>query len=168
MATSGGFLLTDGDDERAVHCESSHRGPTRRCKAKNANAIPLEMSSPTFSAWVKQWHLFASLGIQCLPARAFAQRARDAGEGEVVQCRGAPGGHGNDVVHVEEGFLSRLRQPAILAAILRPLDDLAAGVGRDSHALRRGGCSTSLPGAAVTTIGLPNPPGLQPHASPRG
>ena len=58
---------------------------------------------------MEERQIFASGGVRCLPARAFAQRARDAGQREVVQCCHAADGHRNDVVHMEKGFLSRLR-----------------------------------------------------------
>ena len=57
---------------------------------------------------------------------------------------------------------------AVHATIIRPLDNLAARVGRDGHALNHARRSTSPTAAAVTTTSPPNPPGLQPHASPRG
>ena len=63
---------------------------------------------------------------------------------------------------------NREGERAVYTTKLRPPDSLAARIGRDGHALKRARSSTSPTAAAVTTTSPPNPPGLQPHASPRG
>jgi len=109
MAAADGLFPPNREGERAVHAQSGHRGATRRGEAKNANAIPAEMTAPYFAAWMEERQHFASGGVRCLLAGAFAQRARDASQREVVQGCHAADGHRNDMVHMEEGFLSRLR-----------------------------------------------------------
>src|ERR1035441_6176760 len=63
---------------------------------------------------------------------------------------------------------NREGERTVHATKLRPLDNLAARIGRDGHALKRARRSTSPTVAAVTTTSPPNPPGLQPHAFRRG
>src|ERR1035437_6439594 len=67
---------------------------------------------------------------------------------------------------VAEGFFpaNSEGERAVHATKLRPLDNLAARISRDVHALKRARRSTSPTAAALTTTSPPNPPGLQPHA----
>jgi hypothetical protein len=53
---------------------------------------------------------------------------------------------------------NREGERAVDAAILRPPDNLAARIGRDGHALRRGRSSTSPPAAAMPTASPPGSP----------
>jgi hypothetical protein len=66
----------------------------------------------------------------------FSQRAGDAGEGEVCGFRLATSRRGDHVIHVKDGFLSRLREPAIFASPVRPLDNGAAKLARNIHQVR--------------------------------
>lgn len=84
------------------------------------------MLGPILGSRVEQRDLLARIGINARLFRSFVQGAGDARERKVVfGCR--PGrGAGHGVVDVKGGFLSRLRQPAILAPLTCSTDHRSA------------------------------------------
>ena len=68
---------------------------------------------------------------RCRPPRPLSQRTGNAGESQIA-CRRWPAGRlPDDVIDVKNGFLSRLRQPTILATIAGPAHDLSPQPGGD-------------------------------------
>ncbi len=70
-----------------------------------------------------QPHLLNRLGIRYGCASPLPQRARNAGEGEVVRSCLAISGDRNDVVHVECSLLPILGEAAVFAAVRRTFND---------------------------------------------
>ena len=81
--------------------------------------------------------------------RAFPQRARDAGQREIVHDGFATGSHWHDVVNVKGRFLAGLRKPAILATTLRALDDQTPQMRRDGHVLTLVDCLIAVSAGEV-------------------
>src|SRR5262245_48705460 len=56
VAATSCLLLTNGDDQRPVHREGVHRGPTRRRQRHDPFTLPPEVFHPGLRPWVEQGH----------------------------------------------------------------------------------------------------------------
>ncbi len=109
MTAADDFFLSDGDDERPIHIQSSHSGPSRRCQRHNPYDVPAEVFILALRPWVKQRRFRARIGIGGCLFRPLSQRTRHARQGEVVLCSRSIGRSGHDVVDVKRRLLSELR-----------------------------------------------------------
>ena len=134
MPMSVSFLLADYQREGTVHLQGAHCGPSSRGQADNSETVPFEVSAPRVTSWMKQTHQFSGLRVHHFLSCSFPQRAGHAGQREIIECRLATRCDGHNVVYMEERLLTRLGQPAILAAVARPFHDLPPQTGRDGHA----------------------------------
>jgi hypothetical protein len=99
--------------------------------------------------------------------RTFAERARDAGEGEVGQYACPASVNRHHVVDVESGLLASLGQPAVFAAVVRPLNHLLPQKCRNHRALTMLAGSTVLPAGAAGREVRSGPPTLRPLVFPQ-
>ena len=99
---------------------------TRRCSSDDCETTPLEMASPVLATWMKKGHTATGQKVGSRTACGLAQRTRDASYREILH-HGRPA-HGSryDVIDVEGGLLSLLRQAAVFATPTGPILDQPA------------------------------------------
>lgn len=117
MATSGAFLLTDGNHQGPVHLQ----GPDRRAAGggapKQEGALPAEVVVPQVAPRMEEGGLLTTLRVDGSLTGGLAKRARNTGEGEIVAGVGTASGHRHDVVDMKGRFLTQLRKAAVLASV---------------------------------------------------
>src|SRR5208282_887808 len=90
------------------------------------------MLGPTIVTGMEQGNAFPGKRIASLGSCRFAEGAGDARQREVIGVRGPLSGARPDMINMEDGFLGRLRQPAVLAAAPGPTADQSAQSCRDA------------------------------------
>jgi hypothetical protein len=108
MATAGGFLLSDGEDQRAVHCERCYRDAAGRRQRRDALAFLAEVLRPGLRSRVEQGELLAGVRIGGRLLCPLPQRTRNASQRQVVERGRSPGRARDDVIDVKRRFLSVL------------------------------------------------------------
>ncbi len=125
------FFAADLKDDRPVHPQRDDRGPARGGRSDELHIIPAKMVGPALPAGMEQRRRSTGLGIGCRALGLLEQRARNAGQGEILKNRQASGGPGFDVIDMKSRFLRDLRKAAIFAATTGSLDHNPAESQRD-------------------------------------
>lgn len=105
MAISQRLLCADGQGQLAIHLQCFHGGAAGGSATGHAAASPPEVIGPRLIAWMKERHKLARNGIDREPSRAFAQRAGDTGERQILQMRLTFLSDRVDVIHMEARLL---------------------------------------------------------------
>src|SRR6266508_2669162 len=128
------FLFANREDQRPVQIESLDRRATSRGQSDEPHSVPKEMCRPQISSWVKKRNLDIRIWIDGTLTRAFAQRARNTGQRQIINHAFTARRNWHDVIDMEGCLLSYLRQAAILAATSATLDHRRSQTRRDlSH-----------------------------------
>jgi hypothetical protein len=94
VATPCNFLLSDGEDHRAVHRQFGYRSPTGRGERYEPFALPSEVLRPGLRSRVEQRNVLPGFGIGGSLFCPLPQRTRDARQGEVACLVGPPAARG--------------------------------------------------------------------------
>jgi hypothetical protein len=129
------LLLANRENERSVQSQGGDRRAACRGPTHDGRSHPAKMIRPEFAARVEKIDGFPGLRVRGGLAGTFAERARDAGQREIGRGGRAVRRDGHDVIEVKRGFLSRLGQTAIFAAVAGTRDDRPSQLGRDRHGL---------------------------------
>ena len=120
---------------RAVEPQCCDGGPPGGADADEFGVRPAEVMVSLLAARVEEGRGEARFRIEGGLSGAFAQRAMDAGEGEIGERAGTAGGGGNDVIHMEGRGLAQAREPAIFATPARSRDHSPAERDGNRHNL---------------------------------
>ncbi len=108
VATSGGLLQPDGDDQRPVHRQGGGRRPARRAKGHHKRTLPAEVLTPSLSPRVIQRHILPRVGVGGRLIGPLPQRARNARQREVARLGWPPRRPRDDMIDVECRLLAEL------------------------------------------------------------
>src|SRR5262249_41803917 len=108
VATANGLFLADGQNQGPVQRERGN-GCSPGCRARHDSfAVPGEMIRPGLRSGVEQWRLFTRLRIDRGQLGPLSERARNAGESEIISVGRSVGRARYDVIDVERGLLADL------------------------------------------------------------
>ena len=129
------YLLEASDDLMlgAIERKRGQRGSTSRSEANELSSCPTEVIIPCLLTRIKNGSCSFGARIWGLCSGSLSERAMDAGECEVAQFRGTTFYDGEHVVNMECRGLSKVRETAILAAILCSLRHLPPKAYRQGH-----------------------------------
>jgi hypothetical protein len=167
VTSTGRLFLTDGEDQGTVHFNCCVRGATRGCSSQNRETAPLEMASPTLTTWTKKGRTSAGQRGGGGTPHSFTQGTRGADYREILHHRRAACCSQHDVIDVEGGLLSLLRQAAVFAIPAGPILDQRRS--RMGTSLMLGPPQTRKParrGVGAATTVRPGSPDLRPPAVP--
>jgi hypothetical protein len=126
MATAGGFLLADGNDQRPIHDKRGYGGAARRRQRHDVFAFSAEVFCPDLRARVEKRRLLLGVWIDRGLPRPFPQGTGNTRQCQVVEGGGSADRSRNNVIDVKRRLLPILRQLTILATFSRSLHDLSA------------------------------------------
>jgi hypothetical protein len=164
MKTAQFFMAPDRLGNGSVHFQRFDCCPARGAESDHPDIMPAEMQPPEISSWIEKGDPLSCLGVGRFSTRPFSQRARDAGQRKIVGRSRPAGNHRQDVIDVKGGLLSVLRDAAILATVLRAVDNLMPQVFRNGHEITPRGSWHAANGGAEAKAGRP----VQPDRSLRG
>lgn len=131
MPASGALLLADGDDQGPVHRQCLNGRAAGCGAAQQARALPTEVVVPQVAPRVEEGDAITTGRVDGSLPRGLTQRARNAGEGEIVGGVRPASVHRHDMVDVKGRFLAELRKAAVLASVAGTPDNKPAEPGRD-------------------------------------
>jgi hypothetical protein len=102
------FFRTNRQYGGAVHLEGSDGGSACGCQPDDTNALPAKMLGPSLTPRVENRRIPACLRILRHFSRRLVERARNAGQSEVVFLRLSARHHRGHVIDVKRGSLSDL------------------------------------------------------------
>src|ERR1700738_3970143 len=100
--------------------------------------LPAKVQVPWIAARIEDRFHCSGSTIENGLTGSFSERTRNARQGQVIQFRLTICRKWNDMIHMEERFLSGLRQAAIFAPLLSPLQNTAAERVRNIHPAQPG------------------------------
>jgi hypothetical protein len=111
------FFASDGKNQSPIHLQGIHCGSAYCSQPHQVNAIPMKMIFPIILARVIKSNILTTQRIGCGLAGRLTQRAGHTSQCQVFRESFATNRNRNDMVNMECGFLSLLRQPTILAMV---------------------------------------------------
>src|SRR5215467_5712292 len=120
-SVAGPFLVSNRDREHTVHgqrgdCRTADTGHTEDLTGDLGD----EVVAPYVEPGMEELCRIAGCRIDGGGTCSFSQRTRYARERQVLERRHAAGSLRHDVIQVERGFLAELRDPTVLASLVRP------------------------------------------------
>src|SRR5258708_22852 len=83
MPSAQGFLSPNQDNARVIEFECVNCGAARRTEPERFRTLPAKVNAPGISSGIEQAGLLSRGGINGRLLRTLAQRARNAGQGEI-------------------------------------------------------------------------------------